>query len=64
MVAREHGGSRFGHRRNLGRGSAVIRRIGQAVVVVLALLILIAEIQRGEDGQAQREIELLYGARP
>jgi len=42
----------------------MIRRIAQALVFVLAVLILAAEIQRADDAAAARAEAAFYGARP
>jgi len=42
----------------------MIRRIAQALVFVLAFLIIVAEVQRAEDAAAARENALFYEARP
>jgi len=42
----------------------MIRRIAQALVFVLAFLIIVAEVQRAEDAAAARDSALFYEARP
>ena len=42
----------------------MIRRLGQALAIVLAILILVAEIQMQEDAEAVRAAAAFYGARP
>jgi hypothetical protein len=42
----------------------MIRRIAQALVFVLAFLIIVAEVQRAEDADAARAAATFYGARP
>ncbi|MDN4038680.1 hypothetical protein [Massilia sp. YIM B02443] len=42
----------------------MIRRIAQALVFVLAFLIIVAEVQRADDEAAARAAAAFYGARP
>lgn len=42
----------------------MIRRIAQALVFVLAFLIVVAEIQRADDAAAAHAAAAFYGARP
>jgi len=42
----------------------MIRRIAQALVFVLAFLIIVAEVQRAEDADSARAAAAFYGARP
>ena len=40
------------------------RRIGQAIVFVMAFLILVAEVQRADDAAERRAMHELNGTRP
>jgi len=42
----------------------MIRRIAQALVFVLAFLIVVAEVQRADDAAAERAAAMFYEARP
>jgi len=42
----------------------MMRRLGRALVAVIAFLILVAEVQRADDQLAQRENAALYGVPP
>lgn len=43
----------------------MIRILSQALAIVCALLLLIAEVQRNDDAQlAQNEVQVAEGARP
>ena len=49
------------HRRHYQRVAAVKRRFAQALVLVMAFLIIVAEVQRVEDAEAMRAAYQMYG---